>query len=43
MNVAAAPPKLTLVAPDRFVPMMYTVVPWFPLLGRSVVIVGAAM
>jgi hypothetical protein len=40
--VAAFLPKLTLMAPDRFVPLMVTVLPTGPLVGLMDVIVGAA-
>jgi hypothetical protein len=33
MVVAFVPPKVTLVAPDRFVPLMVTVAPTRPLAG----------
>ena len=41
----AVPPKLTLVAPDRLVPVIVTVVPPAsgPLVGETLEIVGAGV
>ena len=41
-NVATAPLNLTLVAPVKFVPVSVTLVPTWPLVGETAVIVGAA-
>jgi hypothetical protein len=41
-RVAAVPLNFTLVAPERFVPVMVTGVPTPPLVGVKLVIVGAA-
>jgi hypothetical protein len=43
VGVAATPPKLTEVAPKRFVPVIVTTVPATPVVGVKLVIVGAAM
>ena len=40
-DVAAVPPKLTAVAPVKFVPVIVTAVPTAPLAGERFVIVGA--
>jgi len=42
-ELAAAPPKLTAVAPVRSVPVMVIVVPFPELVGVKVVIVGAGI
>ena len=39
-DVAAVPPKLTAVAPVKFVPVMVTDVPTAPLIGVKLVMVG---
>ena len=41
-EAAAAPPKLTAVAPVKLVPVIVTVVPELPLTGVKELIVGAA-
>ena len=43
LGVADVPPKLTEVAPERFVPVIVTTVPAVPEVGVKPVIVGAAM
>lgn len=40
LNVALAPLKLTLVAPVKFAPVIVTLVPTVPLIGKKLVIVG---
>ena len=40
-DVAAVPPKVTPVAPVRFVPVIVTVVPAIPLVGVKLVIPGS--
>ncbi len=40
-EVAALPPKVTEVAPVKFVPVMVTVVPAIPLVGVKLVMVGS--
>ena len=40
-EVAVVPPKVTAVAPVRFVPVIVTVVPASPLAGVKLVIVGS--
>jgi hypothetical protein len=42
VNTAVVPLNLTEVTPLRFVPVMVTLVPVFPLAGANDVIVGAA-
>lgn len=42
-EVAAIPPKLTVFAPVKFVPVIVTVVPAMALVGLNEVIVGAGM
>jgi hypothetical protein len=44
-DVAAAPPKVTLVAPDRFVPVIVTLCPppRGPAFGERLVIAGAPL
>ena len=41
MNVAVTPLNLTEVTPVRFVPVIVTLVPTWPLVGVNDVIVGA--
>jgi len=42
-DVADTPPKVTEVAPVRFVPVITTLAPTAPLVGEKLVIVGAPM
>jgi hypothetical protein len=42
-ELAAAPPKLTEVAPVKFVPVIVTTCPVFPVFGVNEVIVGAGL
>ncbi len=42
-DAAAVPPKLTTVAPVKFVPVIITVIPVGPLVGVKLVIVGGTM
>lgn len=43
MKVAAAPLKVTAVAPVKFVPVMVTLLPTRPLVGVKLVIVGVGI
>ncbi len=41
--MAAVPPKLTAVAPEKFVPVMITVAPLAALVGAKDVMLGAGI